>query len=377
MSGAADVVVVGGGLMGLWSALAAARAGRSVALLEAESIGRHASSASAGGVRSLNRHPAEIPLARAALPLWDRAAGELGADVGFQRSGQIRVAEDEAALAELEARHATTTALGHTHEELIGANELRAMEPALAAHCRGALIVRDDGFADPLKTVHALKRACRTAGVVIREGVRVARVAGGPPLTLETSAGPWRGDVVINAAGSWGGAIAEGAGEPVPISPAALQMSVTAPLPPFVSAVIGTAGRKLSLKQGSGGHVVIGGGFKGTVDERARIGRPLPALVGANLNNAVRLFPCLAAARVVRTWAGIEGMTADGLPVLSPSRTTAGLVHAFGFSAHGFALSPLIGRLVLAIIEGNDPGLPIEPFSIDRFRPAMEGRRHA
>lgn len=374
MRASSDVIVVGGGLMGLWSALMAAREGRAVTLLEAESVGRHASSASAGGVRSLNRHPAEIPLARAALPLWEAAAGDLGADLGFQRSGQIRVAADEAALAELEARRDTVRALGHDHEELIGANELRAMEPALAAHCRGALLVRDDGFADPLKCVHALKRAVRAAGVTIREGAPVEHVEPGAPLTVLAAGETFRAPVVVNAAGSWGGEIAASLGEPVAMRRVALQMAVTAPVDPFVSAVIGMVGRKLSLKQSHGGHVVIGGGYEGTIDEAARVGRPIPALVAENLDNAVQLFPTLAEARVVRTWAGLEGWTDDGLPVLGPSRTVPGLVHAFGFSGHGFALSPLIGRLVLAIIGGRNPKVPIEPFTIDRFRNTREDR---
>ena len=119
-----DLVVIGGGLIGLACAFEARRAGLGVLLLERDTCGRHASSASAGGVRSLNRDPAEIPLARAALPLWAGLAERLGADVGFAASGQIRVAEDEAALAALEARATRTRSAGWTHERMIGLNVL-------------------------------------------------------------------------------------------------------------------------------------------------------------------------------------------------------------------------------------------------------------
>ena len=185
----ADLIVVGGGLIGLATAVEAASLGLSVTLLEAQTVGRHASSASAGGVRSLNRHPLEIPLARDALDDWDGLAARLGADVGFVRSGQVRVAEDEAALARLESREAMTRDMGHGHEEIVGRAALHAMEPALARHALGALVVRDDGFADPLKTVQAYRAAALRLAVRIAEGVRVAAIAAGPGLALDTTAG--------------------------------------------------------------------------------------------------------------------------------------------------------------------------------------------
>lgn len=362
----ADVVVVGGGLIGLFSALEARRRGMSVVVLEREVVGRHASSASAGGVRSLNRHPAEIPLARAALPVWDELSARLGRDVGFRRSGQVRVAEDAAALDALEARAALTRAMGHEHERMIGREALARRLPSLAPHALGALVVDDDGFADPLATVHACRAAALREGVEIREGVAVRALDG---TAAVTDRGEVRGTHLVNAAGAWGGALAP---EPVPIRPAALQMTVTAPVAPFVAPVVGTQGRKLSLKQTAAGAVVIGGGYEGRVDEAARRGRVDQRLAAENLANAVRLFPHLACARVLRMWAGIEGMVEGGLPVLGPS-LTPGLVHAFGFSAHGFALAPLVGRLVADMLEGRPTNLPLAPFAPGRFEAAAPG----
>ncbi|MEO1104939.1 MAG: FAD-dependent oxidoreductase, partial [Pseudomonadota bacterium] len=323
MSGG-TVLVIGGGLMGLWSALELARAGFEVTVCEAQSLGRHASSASAGGVRSLNRHPAEIPLARAGLALWRKAAADLGGDVGFQAGGQIRVAQDAAGLEALEARAALTESLGFDHEKLIGANALRAREPAIAQGCRGALMVEDDGFASPLLTMHVLRRAILAAGVTVHEGCAVTRLSGSGPIVAETGLGEISAEFVVNAAGAWGNKIAQCVGEPVPMTARGLQMSVTEPMPAFVSAVLGVEGKKLSLKQMQGGHVVIGGGFYGRLDETGTLARPLPANVAKNLANAVSLFPALAERRVVRSWAGIEGITDDGLPVIAPSVSTPG-----------------------------------------------------
>lgn len=367
MSGA-DLVVIGGGLIGLAIATEAARHRMAVRVLERESVGRHAASASAGGVRSLMRDPAEIGLARAALPLWAGLAERLGSDCGFAVSGQIRVAEDAAAVAALERRAALVRDLGWSHEELIGANALRQIEPALAQHVQGALVVRDDGFADPLRTIHAWRRAACALGVTIEEGRAVLGVGPGP--TVETEEGPIPARAVVNAAGAWGAEIAAGAGEPVPMSPEALQMLVTTPVPRFVQGVILSEGHKLSLKQMAGGHVVIGGGHLGWIEER--VGRPLPRAIAASLATATRLFPGLAEARLARSWAGIEGIVEDHLPVIGPSRTIPGLFHAFGFSGHGFALSPLIGRLVADTLHGQEPGHALDAFAIGRFTGTAE-----
>ncbi|MGY6569353.1 MAG: NAD(P)/FAD-dependent oxidoreductase [Salinarimonas sp.] len=384
-----DLVVIGGGLIGLASAFEARRAGLSVLLFERDTCGRHASSASAGGVRSLNRDPAEIPLARAALPLWAGLAERLGADVGFAASGQIRVAEDETALAALEARAVRTQSAGWTHERMIGPNALFERVPALARHCLGALVVDDDGFADPLKAVHAYRRACLALGVEIREGVTVQGVsrADGQALEIVTDHETIRAGAVANCAGAWGGRAWGGrawapedkasnilAGEPIPMRASALQMIVTAPVAPFVTPVIGCQGRKLSLKQTDAGAVVIGGAFEGRImtgaDGQAARGIVLPERIAANLANAVALFPHLRDAPVLRSWTGIEGMVEDGLPVIGESARLPGLVHAFGFSAHGFALAPLVGEIVRDLVTGQENPLPLAPFAPERFAAA-------
>jgi len=370
-----DLVVVGGGLIGLSIALAAARGGRQVRLLEAEHVGRHASSASAGGVRSLNRHPAEIALVRAALPLWVGLAGDLGADVGFSSSGQMRVAEDEAALAALKARAALTRDLGFSHEVLQDRAGLFAREPQIAAHCLGALSVTDDGFADPLATVRAYRGAALRAGVDIRQGVAVRAIM--PGITLDTTAGEMQAGAVVNAAGAWGAQLAAMVGETAPVEARGLQMSVTAPLPPFMNGVIGSEGRKLSLKQMGNGTVVIGGAYQGRVEDVARVARPVQARVAANVATAARLFPPLAQARIVRSWAGLEGWSADGLPVIGPSGTVPGLIHAFGFCGHGFALVPLVGPLVAQMLDGRMPSQSLTGFGISRFHEKMKDIQHA
>ena len=365
-----DLAVIGGGLMGLSTAIAAARDGLSVTVLEAETCGRHASGASAGGVRSLNRHPAEIPLARAALGLWRQAPALFGGDCGFKASGQLRVAEDEAGLDGLKSRLALVEGMGFGHERLIGRNDLFDRAPALGRHCLGALVVEDDGFAEPLEAVCTFRKTAAGLGVAIVEHAAVASVGadGGGGLVIAMADGrEVRAGAVANCAGAWAGRLAAAIGEPVEMRAAALQMAVTERLPRFVTQTVGTQGRKLSLKQSEHGTVVIGGGFEGSADLATGDSELSFAGVARNMANAVRLFPVLAGARVVRTWAGIEGIARDDLPVLGPSRTVPGLIHAFAFSGHGFALCPLIGQVVADLAAGRNHGFDLAPFAVDRF----------
>lgn len=149
-------------------------------------------------------------------------------------------------------------------------------------------------------------------------------------------------------------------------------MTVTERVPTFVAPVVGTQGRKLSLKQTAQGSVVIGGAFEGEVipgPGGPLRGVPHAALAAKNLANAVSLFPALRGARVMRTWAGLEGMTPDGLPCLGLSAAMPGVVHACGFSAHGFALAPLVGPLVVDLLEGKEPDGDLSPFAPERFAP--------
>ncbi|WP_373743620.1 NAD(P)/FAD-dependent oxidoreductase, partial [Achromobacter insuavis] len=119
-----DVIVIGGGLHGLSAALHVAREGRRVVVIEKHWVGRHASGATAAGVRTLNRDLGELDLSLEAMDMWHAMASLVGDDCGFHANGQICVAETPAALAKLEARVADLRARGYTHEELIGPDEL-------------------------------------------------------------------------------------------------------------------------------------------------------------------------------------------------------------------------------------------------------------
>jgi sarcosine oxidase subunit beta len=364
-------IVVGGGLHGLSTALHLARTpGWQVTLLERRHVGRHSSGINAGGVRRLGRDVREIALSVVAAEMWLNIRALVGDDCGFQPSGQVKVAESEADMTKLEARAAQVRALGWTHEEMLDRAELRRLLPAIAPHVRGALVVRDDGAASPMQTVMAFRRAAAAAGVEIREGVAVLglRSARGGGIAVETDvAGTLEAERVANCAGAWAPAMARLAGEEIPCGTKASMMIATERLPRFCEPTVGSASRALSFKQSPQGTLVIGGGHQGRNDLATETSVVDFRNLAKAAQIATELFPCIAGARIVRSWCGIEARTPDQIPVIGESRTLPGLFHSFGFSGHGFQLSPAAGAAVAELMARGGTNLPVAPFTQDRF----------
>ena len=145
-------------------------------------------------------------------------------------------------------------------------------------------------------------------------------------------------------------------------------LMITERLKPFLGPVIGATSRPLSFKQFENGTVLIGGGVRGEVDSRRQVAETCLGGLADNADTVLSLFPFMHEARIVRTWAGIEAVMPDQIPVLSPSSTSENVIHAFGFSAHGFQLSPISGEIVADLAMGREPAYPIKPFSITRFQ---------
>ena len=363
-------VVIGGGLHGLSTALHLARTpGWQVTVVERRHVGRHSSGVNAGGVRRLGRDLREIALSVIAAEMWQDIEALVGDDCGFQPGGQVKVAESEADLRKLEKREADVRALGWTHEEVVDQAEVRRLLPAIAPHVIGALVCRGDGSADPMRTVMAFRRAAQQAGAAIVEGSGVQaieRTADGT-LRVVTEDAVYEGERVANCGGAWATGIARMVGEEIPCGVKASMMIVTERLPPFCTPTVGPTARPLSFKQTAVGTVVIGGGHQGLNDP---VNETSTVLFG-NLAHAARiaseLFPIVGKARIMRTWTGTEARTPDEIPVIGESRTMPGLFHSFGYSGHGFQLSPAAGAAVAELMARGATNLPVAPFTQHRF----------
>jgi sarcosine oxidase subunit beta len=250
MTTTADAIVVGGGLHGLSAALHLAQGGLRVLVLEKDYPGRHASGVNAGGVRRLGRDFAEIPLSVAALRMWQEIESLVDDDCGFSACGQVKVAETEAELQGLRDRAEKIRDLGFAHEEIVGENELRALVPAIADHCVGAMVCRADGAANPVRTVTAFRRKAVALGAQIRCGAPVTGIARqGGVWRVEAGGARFEAPVLVNAAGAWGRQVAAMLDEAVPLQADAPMLMITERVAPFLTPVLGAAGRKLSFKQ--------------------------------------------------------------------------------------------------------------------------------
>ena len=364
----ADVVIVGGGLMGSSTALHLAMRGQRVVVMEKDSPGRHASGVNAGGLRQLNRHPAEIPLAVAAAQVWRDIQSLVDSDCDVKLSGQVRVAENAADLQLLEERAALVQALGYAHEVMIDRDQLFELVPALSPHCVGAIYTRDDGFARPFHALTAFRHKAESLGVKYRTGSHVHEVTRqGDDWRVMSDSGRCQAPVLVNCSGAWSSALCNMLGEAVTVHTGAPMMMVTDRLPHFLDPVVGAASRKLSFKQMQNGTVLIGGGQLARHDMETETTAIDFGKLSESCRSVVELFPHVRDARIVRTWAGLEAFMPDHLPVIGPSSRAAGVYHAFGFSAHGFQLAPIVGRILSELILDGKTGLPIAPFSIERF----------
>ena len=363
-----EVLIVGGGLMGLCTALYLAMRGVECLVVDKDHPGRHASGVNAGGLRKLNRHPAEIPLTVEAGHIWANIRDLVDNDCDVKLSGQARVAENDADMEVLEARAALVRELGYEHEQIIGRDRLYELIPALSPHCIGALWCEGDGYARPYHATTAFRRKAESLGVTILNGCALNSLEReGDNWIAATQQGEIRASVVVNTAGAWGAKLARVIGDEIPVEPGAPTLMVTERLPKFIDPVVGAASRKLSFKQMQNGTVIIGGAHMAKLDmtrERTEINY---GNMAESARTVMTLFPQMANARIVRFWAGIEAFAPDGIPVIGPSINAPNLYHAFGFSAHGFQLSPVVGRILSELILDGKSDLPIESFSASRF----------
>ncbi len=374
----ADVVIVGGGIIGLACAWRARLQGLSVTLLERDHVGRGTSHVAAGMLAPVS----EVEFGRAgkrvldlglrSAEMWPGFASELedaaGTGVGLLKTGTLVLARDEDEARELERRLAFRRSLGLRAERL-RASEAREREPGLAPTVRLAIEAPDDHSVDPRLVLAALRRACEIAGVRIREHTAVESVlldGSGERVTgLALSAGERVGaEQVVLAAGAW---TAQIAGLPpdarVPVRPVKGQiLRLCDPSGPgLLRRVIRFEGGYL-VPRADGSHVL-----GATVEEKGFELAPTAGGVYELLRDASALVPGIDELHIEELSVGLRPGTPDNTPIIGPA-ALAGLVWATGHHRNGILLAPLTAELLRATLLDESPGPLAEPCRPDRFQ---------
>jgi sarcosine oxidase subunit beta len=373
MSDRADVIVIGGGIVGTSTAFFLRRRKRSVILLERGLTGQQASGVNFGGVRRQGRALTQLAMANRALETWRRSKELLGEEVEFLPSGHTRVCY-HAHDAEYFHRYAAEArAYGLDLEVLDGAAMFKRF-PFLGREVLAASISPLDGHANPRLAAPAFGRAAGRLGARIVENTEIVRVgqdAGG--FRVESSAGEvYRAEQVLICAGAWANALSTQFGEPVPLVARGPQMAVTEPVPYVFGSSMGvyTSIKEESVyfRQIPRGNIVLGGGPPGPADTVARRASVLPANTVLQMAQFRRLVPALAPLQVIRVWSGVESYLPDSEPVIGPSSKADGLFYAFGFSGSGFQIGPGVGETLAELIGTGSTPIRLDTFSIRRFQ---------
>lgn len=374
----ADVVIIGSGISGAASAYELAKEGLDVVLLDRFGPAAMASGWTLAGVRQSGRHPAELPLAKAAVAIWSNLAEELGADTHYRRGGNLRLARTADEVRVIEGLVAEQQAAGLDLTLLKSNAEVRAVAPAISERVLVASHCPSDGSADPAATVNAFVEAGKRLGVTMRFGERALKIEtkDGRVSGVVTDKGTIPTAKVVIAAGIFGNELLKPLGYEVPLQIPMVTVLRSAPLDALLEQVIGVANADCAGRQEFNGRFRVTSGLQdwhGGLLERPTDAGPRPKVLptGDSMAEVVKLFgeviPAFARAQVEDFWAGLIDLTPDALPVLDNTLETEGVIVAMGFSGHGFCLGPVTGKIVSDLVQERPSRLPIEPFGIRRF----------
>ncbi len=372
-----DVLVIGLGVIGASISYHAAQRGLRVLAVDRAEEPRPptASWASAGGVRRQGRDPAEAALATEAIARWPTLATELEADLHYRQGGQLLLAESEIEAHDLANFVAKQHAMGFTDICLVSRAEALELVPGLNADVLAGSYSPTDGQADATRTAQAFARAAERFGATIWTNTPVAHLVlqGERVVGVNSGRGIVYAETVVLAAGAWGAALCRGIGLELPVRTEAYQMLLsTRADTTFLRPVIGAVGRALSLKQLNDGAFLIGGGYPGTIAPDGNSCSVRLDSQEASWRTACELLPSVGRQHLERAWCGLEALCIDEIPLIGPAPEREGLFLAIGFSGHGFAIAPAIGRAVADQITGRDSSafVGLTPARIARFEPA-------
>ena len=414
----AEVVVIGGGIIGVMTAWELARAGTRVVLLEKGRVAGEQSSRNWGWIRAQGRDLAELPIMLESQRMWPELTAAAG-DVGLRQTGTLYLAEEPEQLARYEDWQ-RAAAMYRTGAALLSERQLRDALPGATRRYLGALWTQGDMKAEPWRAVPAFAAAARKVGAQIIENcaVRALDLVGGRVTGVVTEQGLIRANAVVLAGGAWSSLFLRRHGIGIPQLSVRATVAATGPLGDVNLG--GAVDKRLAWrKRADGGYTLAPAGFhelfvgpdafrafgsftkllmedplgtrllpaapRGYPDawgtprrwdedrespfERCRILDPRP-----NARRVARLardfaatFPALGEVAITHSWAGMIDTLPDIVPVVDEVEALPGLVVCTGMCGHGFGIGPAFGRIAARLALGQGPGFDLTRFRLSRF----------
>ncbi len=416
---AADVVVIGGGVIGVCTALYLAQGGHSVALLEKGRIAGEQSSRNWGWIRQQGRDLAELPIMVEAIQRWKELAGQTNLDFGLRQNGAAYLARSDAQLGRYAAWRDSALDCG-VDTRILSAAQTAAMFPGMAYQPAGAMVTPTDMQAEPWLAVPALAGIATRAGVRIVEDCAVRRLdlAAGRVAGVVTERGRISAPGVVLAGGAWSALFLRNHGVSLPQLSVRENVVATAPLPEVCKG--GAKSQRIAFRRrADGGYTLAASGVAelfigpdafralprylpqlradpfgqtylpaapagfpdawGTARrwsgdapspfERMRVLDPAPnkRQIARVLRDFAALYPELPEIRIKTAWAGMIDTMPDVVPVVDRCAAIPGLVVGTGMSGHGFGIGPAMGRILAALVTGDETGHDLTRFRMGRF----------
>lgn len=412
-----DAVVIGGGIIGVSTALELAERGHSVLLCEKGQIAGEQSSRNWGWVRLSQRDPREIPLMIEARRIWEGLDQRTGHPTGYQRAGILYTAERERGEQRFETWSQNLSGFD-VPAHLVRGETLQNLMPGHQTKTTSGFYTPLDGRAEPQMASHAIAMAAQAAGarVMTECAVRSVETEAGRISGVMTERGRVACSAVVVAGGAWSRLFLGNAGVFLPQLKVLNSVLRTSPVQGGPETAIW--GNGYSLRKRLDGGYTIANGTENTVDlvpdslrlgwkflpsylqewrslsfrlsgrwreeaaqdrrwgpqqttpfENCRVLDPAPShrAIKSSLEAAQKAFPSLRGVDVLQSWGGLIDVTPDAVPVISQVDDLPGLFISTGYSGHGFGIGPAAGRLTADLVTGDAPVVDPHEFRLDRF----------
>ena len=373
MSVHADVIVIGGGIVGNATAYYLCRQGIKPLVLERKCMGDGGSSRNAGGVRQSARDVRELPLAMYAVQnIWPTLGEELGVDIEYEQKGNLRLGKTEEHLERLRKLTASCNKAG-LDMVMLDSKQAHELNPYMSDEVTGAAWCPTDGHANPLKVTLGYYKRAREMGahfITGEEVVALKQVRGRASQVITDHGNVYEADSIVVAAGFESRDILNTVGIDIPMRKKLIECLVTEAVPQMFDMMLGVATADFYGRQSHHGSFIFGGGagFGNYYDFQKNTASTSmsPAVI---CRGVLRYFPLLENVKIVRSWAGWEDESQDGVPVVGAIQEIPGLYTACGFTGHGFGIGPTVGFELANLIANGKSELDLTALRYNRFLP--------